>query len=253
MDQNTYWKLKQLKLNGMAQFCNEYLADPQMRSLSTNEIINLMVDREDILRKNSRRERLLKKATFEQPNAHISQIDYSEGRMLSRDLVMSLATCEFISNSHNVVLMGATGSGKSYLACAIGNEACKQLYFVRYTRMQTILDDMRIVSELKWSKMKRDLLKCNLLIIDDWMLSPVTEEDVVVLYELIHERESTQGTSTMLCTQYDLKGCAKRMPSKTISDAIYDRLEHNAYVLNLSQNPEFPSMRAKYGVRFAPQ
>ena len=127
---------------------------------------------------------------------------------------------------------------RSYLACAVGREACRQLYSVRFTRMRTLLEDLKMASEFQEQKIKRELLNCNLLIIDDYMLSAIDETETALLYELIHDRELSDRTSTILCTQYDLKGCAMKMKGQTMSDAIYDRLEHNAYIINLSQNPK---------------
>ena len=166
---------------------------------------------------------------------------------MDRGVVLRLETCDFIDKSRNIVIMGATGSGKSYLACALGMSACLKLYSVRFTRMRSLLDDLRLASDLKLTRYTKELKKCNLLIIDDWMLSEIDEIETQFLYELIHDRELTEGTSTILCTQYDLKGCAMKMANRTMSDAIYDRLEHNAYIVDLSQNPNYPSMRERYG------
>ena len=252
MNQQTYGKLKALRLSGMADAYREIMTDQRMHGLSAEEIVTLMVDREESRRHHNTRQRLLKRANFEQPMAHISEIDYSDGRMLDRAAVLSMASCHFILDSRNIVIMGATGSGKSYLACAVGIEACKQLYSVRFTRMHSLLEDLKLATELKRQRLDRDLRRCNLLIIDDWMLSEIDEKGTALLYNLLHDRELGTGTSTMLCTQYDLRGCAMKMTNKTMSDAIYDRLEHNAYVINLSQNPEYPSMRERYGKRFKP-
>ena len=252
MNQQTYGKLKALRLSGMADAYKEIAMDRRMNGLTAEELITLMVDREETRRHHNTRERLLKKAGFEQPSAHISEIDYSEGRMLDRSVILNMASCHFILDSRNIVIMGATGSGKSYLACAVGIEACKQLYSVRFTRMHSLLEDLKLATELKRKRLDRDLRRCNLLIIDDWMLSEIDEKETALLYNLLHDRELGVGTSTMLCTQYDLRGCALKMANKTMGDAIYDRLEHNAYVLNLSKNPEYPSMRERYGSRFKP-
>ncbi len=253
MNNQTYFKLKQLRLSGMADVYQELVSDHRkMQSLSIDEILELMVDREMNRRLDSKHERLLKRAAFEQPQAHIADIDYGESRMLDRSVVLRLASCDFIGSGRNVVIMGATGSGKSYLACAVGREACRQLYSVRFIRMRSLLEDLKMASEFRERKIKKELVGCNLLIVDDWMLSAVDETETALLYEMIHEREISNRTSTMLCTQYDLKGCAMKMAGQTMSDAIYDRLEHNAYVINLSQNPQYPSMREKYGNRLKP-
>lgn len=253
MNNQTYYKLKCLRLSGMADVYQEIVNDhKKVKALSIDEVLELMVDREMNQRMDKKHERLLKLAAFEQPQAHISDIDYSEQRMLDRSVLLRLASCEFIGSGRNIVIMGATGSGKSYLACAVGREACQQLYSVRFTRMRSLLEDLKMASELREYKIKRDLIKCNLLIIDDWMISEIDEAETALLYEIIHSREISDRTATMLCTQYDLKGCAMKMAGQTMSDAIYDRLEHNAYVINLSKNPECPSMRERYGSRLKP-
>ncbi|NLA43382.1 ATP-binding protein, partial [Candidatus Saccharibacteria bacterium] len=227
MNQQTYGKLKALRLSGMADADREIMTDQRLHGLSAEETVTLMVDREESRRHHNTRQRLLKRANFEQPMAHISEIDYSDGRMLDRAAVLSMASCHFILDSRNIVIMGATGSGKSYLACAVGIEACKQLYSVRFTRMHSLLEELTLATELKRHRLDRDLRRCNLLIIDDWMLSEIDEKETALLYNLLHDRELGTGTSTMLCTQYDLRGCAMKMTNKTMSDAIYDRLEHN--------------------------
>lgn len=227
MNNQTCQKLHNLRLTGMAEAYQEICADKSLVTLSADELITLMVDREDARRNNAKLLRLIHKASFEQPSAHISDIDYAEGRMLDRSVVMRLASCDYISQGRNIVVMGATGSGKSYLACALGILACKQLYSVRFTRMRTLLEDLKMASEFRQNRLIKELKKCNLLIVDDWMLSSVDEKESILLYDLIHDRELSLGTSTMLCTQYDLKGCALKMTGKIISDAIYDRLEND--------------------------
>ena len=251
MNQQTYGKLKALRLSGMADAYKEIAMDQRMNGLTAEELITLMVDREETRRHHNTRERLLKKAVSNNLRPYLRNRLF-RGRMLDRSVILNMVSCHFILDSRNIVIMGATGSGKSYLACAVGIEACKQLYSVRFTRMHSLLEDLKLATELKRKRLDRDLRRCNLLIIDDWMLSEIDEKETALLYNLLHDRELGVGTSTMLCTQYDLRGCALKMANKTMGDAIYDRLEHNAYVLNLSKNPEYPSMRERYGSRFKP-
>lgn len=247
MNNQTYNKLKGLHLSGMAECYQDMLLDRKGPSLAAEELVMLMVDREEDRRSSGKRQRLIAKANFEQIHASFANLDYDESRMLDRQVMLRLESCDYIHQSHNVVVMGATGSGKSYLACAIGMSACLRLYSVRFTRMKALLDDYKIASELKQKRLLKELKACNLLIIDDWMLSDINEKETQFFYDLIHDRDLSPSTSTVLCTQYDLKDCAFKMEGKTLSDAIYDRLKHNAYVINLSQNEKFGSMRARYG------
>lgn len=247
MNNQTYNKLRALNLAGMADCYKDMLLERQGSSLTAEELVTLMVDREEDRRSSAKRKRLIKKANFEQNHACFAELDFDEARMLDRQVMLRLESCEFIDNSRNIVIMGATGSGKSYLACAIGLSACLKLYSVRFTRMKALLDDFRLASELKQTRLIKDLKRCNLLVIDDWMLSDTDKDETQFLYDLINERELSQATSTLLCTQYDLKGCALKMEGQTLSDAIFDRLEHNAFVINLSQNSSYASMRERYG------
>src|SRR5690606_29147285 len=122
-------------------------------------------------RKTNRLRRLILRAGFDQHNAHIADIDYAPARELHRELILRLASSDYLQDARNIVVMGATGTGKSYLACALGMEACKQSYTVRYTRMTELFEELILArSEGKFLKFKKDIAKVDLLIIDDWML-----------------------------------------------------------------------------------
>ena len=165
MNNQTYNKLKALHLTGMAECYQEILLEKMGERLTAEELVTLMVDREEDRRCNGKRERLIKKANFEQNHACFADIDYDEARMLDRQVMLRLETCDFINNSRNVVIMGATGSGKSYLVCAIGMSVCLKLFSVRFTRMRALLDDFKLASELKQNRTIKDLKK--------WVLSNI--------------------------------------------------------------------------------
>lgn len=125
-NQSTIDKLIEMRLTAMADAFRIQLDDPKMKEISFEDRLGLMVDIEYTSRKNNRLKRLIKLAEFDQPEASIMDINYTSGRKLNKDLIKRLATCEYITEHRNVFITGATGSGKSYMSCALGMEACKQ-------------------------------------------------------------------------------------------------------------------------------
>lgn len=230
MSQATYEKLRALRLPAMADTYLQIMDDPKMQSLSFTELMGIMTDAEWAQRKANRLRRLILRAGFDQPNAHIADIDYAPARELNRELILRLASCDYLQDARNIVVMGATGTGKSYLACALGMEACKQSYTVRYTRMTELFEELILArSEGKFLKFKKDIAKVDLLIIDDWMLVKLTEEE-----------------STMFCSQFAPPGWHLRIPEEIIADAILDRIVYDSYEIHLKSSTESPSMRQKY-------
>lgn len=245
MSQATYEKLRALRLPAMADTYLQIMDDPKMQSLSFTELMGIMTDAEWAQRKANRLRRLILRAGFDQPNAHIADIDYAPARELNRELILRLASCDYLQDARNIVVMGATGTGKSYLACALGMEACKQSYTVRYTRMTELFEELILArSEGKFLKFKKDIAKVDLLIIDDWMLVKLTEEESTMLLEVIHSRHRRK--STMFCSQFAPPGWHLRIPEEIIADAILDRIVYDSYEIHLKSSTESPSMRQKY-------
>ena len=135
----TIQKLKEMRLSAMADAFSQQLSDTQLLNLTFEERLSLLVDTEYLSRKNNKVYRLIRNATFDQSHASIADINYSNGRNLNKSMIQQLATCKFIEANNNVIIMGASGAGKSYLACAIGIEACKHHFTVRYIRMPELL------------------------------------------------------------------------------------------------------------------
>lgn len=167
---------------------------------TTSTVVNGQ-DAEYTARKNNALKRLIQKAELEQPDAFIAAVDYGHGRKINRTLIERLATCEYITEYRNIFITGATGSGKTYLACAFGMEACKHYYSVKYVRFLDLLIDLQ---EARDSGRFKDVLKKHtnpvLLILDEWLLIPLSEKDSANLLELIHKRR--KHSSTIFCSQY---------------------------------------------------
>lgn len=142
-NQSAIDKLIEMRLTSMADAFRIYMNDNSMKEIPFENCFGMLVDVEYTSRKNNRLKRLIRQAEFEQPDASISAIDYQSGRKLNKTLINRLSTCEYITEYRNIFITGATGSGKTYMACAFGMKACKQYYTVRYVRLPDLLLDLQ--------------------------------------------------------------------------------------------------------------
>jgi DNA replication protein DnaC len=245
----TIQKLKEMRLSAMADAFSQQLSDPQLLNLTFEERLSLLVDTEYLSRKNNKVYRLIRNATFDQSHASIADINYSNARNLNKSMIHQLATCKFIEANNNVIIMGASGAGKSYLACAIGMEACKHHFTVRYIRMPELLLELAIArGEGIYQKYLKQLRKLKLLIIDDWMLHNLNEMESRDLLEIIHARH--KRASTIFCSQFTPEGWHARMPEAPLADAILDRIVHDSYTVRIDSTKNDKSMREIYGINF---
>ena len=198
-NQATIDKLVEMKLTSMADAFRIQSDDPSMKELSFEDRFGLLVDTEYTSRKNNRLKRLIKKAEFDQPSASVMDIDYTSGRKLNKDLIKRLASCEYIADYRNIFITGATGSGKSYMACAFGMEACKHYYTTKYVRLPDLLIDLKIAKENgTYKKILAKYANPILLILDEWLLMKPTQEEQKDIFELLHRRR--KRSSTIFCS-----------------------------------------------------
>lgn len=170
-NQSTIDKLIEMRLTAMADAFRIQLNDPKMKEVPFEDRFGILTDIEYSSRKNNRLRRLIRNAEFDQPDASIMDIDYTSGRRLNKDLIKRLAACEYITEHRNLFITGATGSGKTYMACSFGMEACKQYYNTKYVRLPDLLIDLEMArNEGTYKKVMAKYANPVLLIIDELSL-----------------------------------------------------------------------------------
>ena len=244
LDNNTVQKLHEMKLSVMAAAFKKQLEDKAAAELTFEERFGLIVDAEWTTRKNNRLTRLIRKADFAWPGACLENVDYRPDREIDKALIARLGTCAYIEDHRNIMLLGASGSGKSWIACAFGNAACRSYYTVRYARLPDLLGELAIArAEGTYYKAMRQLQQVQLLILDEWLLYDVKEGDVRDILEII-DRRHKKG-STIFCSQYDVGGWHEKLGEPTVADAICDRIVHDSYTLVVKGKE---SMRKQNGI-----
>lgn len=229
--EQTKQKLSTLKLTGMLEAFEQQRTQPDTHALSFEERLGLLVDREMISRENKRLERLLRAAKL-RVNACIEEIDYRHPRGLNRSSMASLASCDWIQQQLNLCITGATGTGKTWLACALGNQACRQGHSVRYLRVPRLFEMLRIAhGDGSYPRLMNQLAKMDLLILDDWGLQKLNGPQRNDLMEIIEDRYKLR--STLIASQLPMDHWHDYVGEATLADAILDRLLHNAHRLLL--------------------
>ena len=220
-------KLSALRLGGMLTGFKEQMENKEFKSLSFEERLGLLVDREMTVREKKKLANRLRTAKL-RLNACVEDLDFKQPRGLDKGQVMSLASCRWISDHDNCLIVGPTGAGKSYLACAIGQKACREGYRVLYLRFPRLFEELAISRvDGKYLKLLSNLAKSDLLILDDWASMPLVDEQRRALFEILEDRYDRK--STLVAAQIPVEKWHDALGNPTLSDAILDRLVHNAH------------------------
>jgi DNA replication protein DnaC len=237
--QPTLDKLHQMKLAAMARAFQEQLATPDMTALSFEERFGLIVDRQLTELENHRMQNRLKAAKL-RLSACVEDLDFSPGRGLDRSQIMALATNRWVAGRHQILITGPTGAGKSYLACALAQQACRDGHTTLYQRSPRLFSEIAVARhDGRYHTLMASLAKCEVLILDDLFMAPISHDEQKELLEIIEERYERKAT--IVTSQLEVKAWHGAMPDPTLSDAILDRLVHNAYIIPVKGD----SMRKK--------
>ncbi len=241
IDQETQDKLNAMRLRTMAQVFRE-LVDKPDTGLTFSEKVGMMVDREWLERDNRRTGRRVKEAKLPVTGA-IEEVVTDAARGLDKSVLRSLATCSWIRAKQNVILLGATGVGKSFLGCALANVACRQGFRALYVRVPRLVHHLSVArADGSYASELGKISRFDVLVLDDFLIAPMKDTERRDLLEVLEDRYD--HSSTVITSQVPTKTWHEMLADPTVADAICDRLVHNAHVLSLKG----PSIRKKKGL-----
>ena len=228
----TLQRLTSLHLGGMAEAYEQQLRTPVTQSLTFDERFGMLVDAEHNARENRRTSRMLKQAKLKASTACAEDIEFSGRRGMDRAQVASLLTCDWIHRGQNVAITGPTGTGKTWLGCALGREAARKGMSVVYERMPRLLEELAIAHmDGSLPKMRARLAKPRLLILDDWGSAPITPLGRQDIFEIMEDRYPT--ASVLITSQLPTSAWHEYLGEPTVADATLDRILHNCHLLEL--------------------
>ena len=241
--EQTIDKMRKMRMNHMATMLSDILEDPKAADMSFADGIALLVDHEWDFRQNHKTEILTGKAGFIEEGACIESIDYAPERGLDRNQMLRLASCDYIKAHQGVLLLGKTGVGKSFLAQALGNAACRHHKSTAYARMSEMFDDLAVAhSAGSFAKSMDAYIKPSLLVVDDCFLTQPRTVDISRFLELVEKR--MHSGSTIFCSQLEPDEWHERIEEKIVADAILDRIVNRSHVIKIKGD----SMRKRNAV-----
>jgi DNA replication protein DnaC len=232
LNEPTIEKLKALRLDGMCAAWAEQQGTAQSSALGFDERFGMLVDAEWAYRDNKRVSRSLKEAKLRFGQACIENIDYAARRELDKAVVRQLATCRWVQEHQAIVISGMTGTGKSYLACALAHQACRKGYRALYRRAPRLFDELRLArADGSYTRVLARIARVDVLIIDDFAIAPITDPERRDLLEVLEDRQ--EARATIMTSQVDPKHWHEYLADPTVADAICDRVLSRAHRLML--------------------
>jgi len=227
LHQHTLQKLRQMKLDGMADALVTQAATTGSLALTFEERLGMIVDAEWTHRHNRRLKRLLKEAKLRLP-ACIEDIDWGQPRGIDRSVLLALAAGDWIRSHHSVLIEGPTGAGKTFLACALANAACRQGFSARYYRVPRLITELSVArADGSYPRLLSRLSRTHVLVLDDWGLAPFTAPEAREILEVIEDR--SQLNSTIVASQLPFEHWHSAIADPSVADAVLDRLVHTSH------------------------
>ena len=249
LTQNTLDTLRHLKLHGMTHALEEQRDTPNTHALAFEERLALLVDRERLYRENGRYRGLLRDARLKVAQACVEDIHYKTNRGLDKSQIAALAGGAWIQRGQNLLMTGPTGSGKTWIACALAHQACRHGLSARYWRVPRLFEEIRTAhGDGSYLKLLKRVAKTPVLLLDDWGLTALSTQDRADLLEILDDRVNTR--STVICSQLPVDTWHAYLGEPTLADAILDRLVHHSHRIELKTEGE--SLRKTLPPRAAP-
>jgi DNA replication protein DnaC len=232
LNEHTLTQLRSLRLDGMVHAIEEQASSTAATALGFDERLTLLVQGEIAWRDNRRVQRLLKAAKLKVSSACIEQINWRANRSLDRSLVAALAGGDWLRNAQNLLITGMTGCGKTWIACALAHQAARSGFSVLYTRAARLFDELQVAhGDGSFARRLTQLAKLDLLVIDDFAISPMGAAERNDLLELLDDRVGTH--STLITSQLPVKAWHTYLDDPTLADAILDRVVHSSHKIEL--------------------
>jgi len=243
LNETTMTKLRSMNLQALGNHFNDQLTEKLYEQMPFEDRFGLLVDIEWTRRESNRLSRLIKKACFPMRNACLEDLDFTT-RKIDKNLIASLSACNYIFEQRNLLILGPTGGGKSFLATALGMAAVRNKLATRYYRLPDLLTEIAVSrGEGELRKLFKQLSKIPLLILDEWLLFPLTEYEARDIFDLIEYRKDFGAV--IICSQFELKGWHSKIGEDCVADAICDRISAKSTTIRLEPTESMRRTLAK--------